>query len=352
MKHGRWSILLLLSLAELLGMSLWFSASAVSPHFQQLWSLSPEQAGWLTTIVQLGFVTGTALAATFNVADVIPSRYLFAVSGLLAAAANAALVVAPDFAIALTLRFLTGMLLAGVYPPAMKMIATWFVSSRGFAIGTIVGALTLGKATPYLLGALPSLNYRSFVLFASLGAGIGALMVFVGYRDGPAPFARRPFSWKLAGDVLRDRPTRLAIGGYLHMWELYAMLDADFAVLRGLFHGTWIGVAPGARVCGRDGVCRDRRGRSRVSDRRPVGGRVGARARDDLGDGCERLVCAADRSRDGLVTRSRSGPRIGLQAAFGWSIAFAMLVLGPTLGIIAMLRLQRARAQPKEVADQ
>ena len=214
MKHRPWSILLLLALAELLGMSLWFSASAVSPHFQEIWSLSPEQAGWLTTVVQLGFVAGTALAATFNIADIIPSRFLFAVSGLLAAAANAALVVAPDFATGLVLRFLTGLLLAGVYPPAMKMIATWFVSARGFAIGTIVGALTLGKATPYLLGALPSLDYRSVVLTASLGAGIGALMVAIGYRDGPAPFARRPFSWSLAGDVLRDRRTRLAIGGY------------------------------------------------------------------------------------------------------------------------------------------
>ena len=74
-------------------------------------------------------------------------------------------------------------------------------------------SVTLGKAAR-LLVALPSLDYRSVVLTASLGAGIGALMVAIGYRDGPAPFAKRPFSWSLAGDVLRDRRTRLAIGGY------------------------------------------------------------------------------------------------------------------------------------------
>ncbi|HEV2733719.1 MAG TPA: MFS transporter, partial [Longimicrobiaceae bacterium] len=220
---GRWRILLLLSLAELLGMSLWFTASAVSPQLQVLWDLTAQQAGWLTTVVQLGFVAGTAVAALLNLADVVPARPYFAVSALCAALANALLVVAPGFAPALVLRFLTGFFLAGVYPPAMKMIATWFRSSRGLAIGTIVGALTLGKATPYLLRALGGASLEPVVLAASAGAVAAALLVGWGYREGPFPFARRPFSWRLVGTVVRHRPTRLAIGGYLgHMWELYA----------------------------------------------------------------------------------------------------------------------------------
>ncbi len=32
----------------------------------------------------------------------------------------------------------------------MKIIATWFKTGRGFALGVLVGALTLGKASPYL----------------------------------------------------------------------------------------------------------------------------------------------------------------------------------------------------------
>ncbi|MDQ3607139.1 MAG: MFS transporter, partial [Gemmatimonadota bacterium] len=122
----RWRILLLLSLAELLGMSLWFTASAVAPQLQTLWGLSAQQTGWLTTIVQLGFVAGTAVAAILNLADVVPARPYFAVSALCGALANALLIVAPGYAAALALRFLTGFFLAGVYPPAMKMIATWF----------------------------------------------------------------------------------------------------------------------------------------------------------------------------------------------------------------------------------
>jgi MFS family permease len=68
--------------------------------------------------------------------------------------------VATGVPVALASRFLTGFMLAGVYPPAMKMIATWFRRNRGLAIGTVVGALTVGKATPYLLKTLPEMGLK------------------------------------------------------------------------------------------------------------------------------------------------------------------------------------------------
>ncbi|HEU0015491.1 MAG TPA: MFS transporter, partial [Longimicrobium sp.] len=171
----RWRALALLVLAEMLGMSLWFTASAVSPQLQRLWSLSDAQAGWLTSAVQLGFVAGTAVAAVLNLADLLPGRLYVTVAAVLAAGANAALAAAPDYAAALWLRFATGFFLAGVYPPAMKMIATWFRSGRGLAIGAVVGALTVGKAVPYLLRAFPGLDWRQIVLAGSAGALLSAL---------------------------------------------------------------------------------------------------------------------------------------------------------------------------------
>jgi hypothetical protein len=160
----RWRVLGLLALAEVLGMSLWFSASAVSGQFRAMWQLSAAEAGWLTTIVQLGFVVGTASAAVLNLADLLPSRWYFAVSGLLGAAANAALVVVDDYHAALACRFVTGVCLAGVYPPAMKMAATWFRNDRGLAIGVIVGSLTIGKAAPYLVRSMETSGVRAVVL--------------------------------------------------------------------------------------------------------------------------------------------------------------------------------------------
>ncbi len=217
-------MLAVLSLAELLAMSVWFTASAIGPELQLRWTLSPSEIGWLTTAVQLGFVVGTAVAALLNLADVIPSRFYFAGTALLAGGANGLLLASPDFPEALSCRFLTGFFLAGVYPPAMKMLSTWFRDGRGFAIGTVVGALTVGKATPYLLKALPVVSLEGVVLGATAGALLGGFLVLASYRDGPFPFTRKPFSWGLVSRVVGHRETRLAIAGYLgHMWELYAM---------------------------------------------------------------------------------------------------------------------------------
>jgi len=204
-------------------MSLWFSASAVTPQLRSIWGLTTAEAGWLTTIVQLGFVFGTATAAILNLADVIPSGRLFSICALMGALANAAILAVPGYSSVLVMRFLTGFFLAGVYPPAMKMTATWFKTERGLAIGVIVGALTVGKATPYFVRAIPHVGLRPVVLASSFGALIAAILVATGYRDGPYPFAPRPFSWRQVSDVVRVREWRLATSSYLgHMFELYA----------------------------------------------------------------------------------------------------------------------------------
>src|SRR5512134_1242114 len=196
-------------------MSLWFGANAVAGHFRAQWGLSPAETGWLTAAVQLGFVAGTAVAAVLNLADLVPARTYFAASALLGAVANAALLAVPSFPGGLACRFLTGFFLAGVYPPAMKMAATWFRSDRGLAIGVIVASLTVGKAMPYLVRSVEPSGIRGVVLAASAGAVIAAVLVGLGYRDGPFEFPRRPFSWRLVAGVVHHRETRLATAGYL-----------------------------------------------------------------------------------------------------------------------------------------
>jgi len=219
----RWRILVLLAVAELLGMALWFTGSAVGPTLAQSWSLSPSEVGWLTTAVQLGFVCGTAMSALLNLADVVPSRRLFALAAVAGALANAPLAFTSSYTVALISRFLAGVCLAGVYPPAMKMASTWFRARRGVAVGTIVGALTVGKASPYLAQAIPGLDVAAITLGASLSALLAAVVVWMGYRDGPYEFPSRAFSWARVRDVVRERRWRLATGGYLgHMAELYS----------------------------------------------------------------------------------------------------------------------------------
>jgi MFS family permease len=226
---AKWGQLLLLSLAAALGMSLWFSASAVMPQLAAEWGLSGPAQAWMTMTVQGGFVAGALASALLNLADRFSARRLLGASAFVAAVANAAIVGLDggQLAPALALRFVTGFALAGVYPPAMKLVATWCLADRGLGIGVLVGALTVGKAIPHALnglgqGGMPP--WRTVLLLTSGQAALAGVLALVAIRRGPYLGASAPFDWRFAGRALLHRPTRLANFGYLgHMWELYAM---------------------------------------------------------------------------------------------------------------------------------
>jgi MFS family permease len=391
-RPSRWTILALLSAAELLGMSVWFAASAVSPQLRQLWGLDAGQAGWLTTVVQLGFVAGTASAAILNLPDLIPSRTWFTACALLAATVNAALLLAPGFRAALVLRFLTGLFLAGVYPPVMKMISTWFRSGRGLAIGTVVGALTVGKAMPYLVNALSTVDYAFVILTTSGGAALSALMVGLAYREGPEPFERRPFSWGLIGTVVRHRATRLAIAGYLgHMWELYAVwagaslffhdyFDRHAAATGGLVAASLASfglIAAGGAGAVLAGRWADRLGRENVTiasmavsgslcllmgwllDASPFivlplalvwgfavvadSAQFSALVTEDAPRHAVGTALTLQTSVGFLLTAGTIWMMIEVEQRAGWGIAFSLLAIGPVFGITQMLRLRTDR---------
>lgn len=393
----RWRILALLAFAELLGMSLWFAASAVSAQYRALWSLTLAQTAWLTTVVQLGFVTGTALSALLNLADLIPASRLFAVSALLGALANAGLLFTSDYHAALICRFCTGCFLAGVYPPAMKMVSTWFRTRRGLAVGTVVGALTVGKATPYLVHAIPGAGIRPVVLTATICAAVAAVIVALGYRDGPYGFPSRRFSWGLVGTVAREPAWRLATGGYLgHMLELYTAwtwLPAFIAasVAAGSLVSAGVGgesiasivafaaLAIGGLGCVWGGLVADRRGREwLVNLAMSISGACALLIGFAFGGSLWALVpialvwgffIVADSAQFSvLVTESVAPHAVGtaltvqtslgflltmvpmqlvplLAQRVGWQWAFAVLALGPALGIWSIRRLVHLKAR-------
>lgn len=272
-------MLAVLATAEFLGMTLWFSATAVTPRLVAHFEMADTGAAWLTLAVQAGFVVGTLGSAVTNLADVLNARVLFFLGTLVGAAANAAVLAAPSAAVVIALRFLTGAALACVYPPGMKLAAGWFRHRLGFALGVLIGALTLGKAFPHLLTAIYGDQWRAPMLLASALAIGGGVLVIAVVRDGPYVTVTSRFDRHAIRRILAGRGARLATLGYLgHMWELYAMwtwigvfATASF-MAAGSGNAEWAGsvaafvsIGSGAAGCALAGWFADRLGRARVA---------------------------------------------------------------------------------------
>lgn len=384
----RWRALALLATAELLGMALWFSGSAVVPALTREWHLSDSQISWLAIAVQLGFVAGTLISATLNLPDIISTRLLFAVSGFLGAATNAIFALyVHDAGSAIALRFLTGVCLAGVYPPGMKIMATWFRERRGMALGVLVGALTMGKAMPYLVNALGSSNWRSNVLFVSLLAVISGLIVLLFVDDGPYALPPARFDVTQVVKVFTNRGVRLASLGYFgHMWELYGMwiwipvmIRASLASQSGdprlAELGSFLVIGAGAIGCVVAGLVADRAGRTLVTSWAMAISGSCCLVIGFLYGGEPLLLLlvasiwgatvVADSAQFSSCVTELGDPRyigtaLTLQMclgflltnvsielipkmvdAAGWRYAFMILAPGPFLGVVAMLRLRR-----------
>jgi MFS family permease len=231
-------------------MTTWFSATAITPELIALWRLSGAQVAWLTNAVQLGFVTGALLSSFVSLPDLVPLRRLMGVSALVAAAANLCLLWAPSTVWLLAARFVTGVALAGIYPPALKLTATWFVRGRGTALGLVIAALTLGSASPHLIRSLTNrVDWQIVVEAASACTVVGAAILVLFGREGPFPFSKAVFNPRYLGVVLKNRPLVLANLGYLgHMWELYAMWGWFLAFTRAASAQIGLGVKSASLV--------------------------------------------------------------------------------------------------------
>ena len=411
------SQLCLIATSVFLGLSLWFSTSAVGPEIEAAWGLSSGQVAWLTMAVQLGFVLGTLISAILNLPDRIPAQWLMAGCAFAGGLVNLIIAVgisdawgstAGGFNAVVTCRLIIGMTMAGIYPPGMKLVASWFSKRRGLAIGVVVGALTVGSASPHLLLALPLADWlqvtegglplwRLELLVVSMAAGVSSLVAVCGIRPGSLLPRTTEFDWRYFYRMWRNEPLRRANFGYLgHQWELYAMWTWVPLLVAGSYSEagwdpTWgrmasfLVVGIGGVGCVAAGLFSDRFGRTRTTmvclaasgscclvagwlEAYPLALTVvclvwGVTV---VADSAQFSTAISELSQPDLVgTALTVQTCIGflltvatirlvplLQEHQGWPLALSMLALGPVFGIWHMARLRKHPEAARMAAGQ
>tara|TARA_E500000305_G_scaffold33078_1_gene25111 strand:- start:5746 stop:6954 length:1209 start_codon:yes stop_codon:yes gene_type:complete len=395
MLNRKWRNVALLTLCQVLAMTLWFSGSAIIPGLRQEMALSDSQAAAMASAVSFGFVAGTLLSAFFTLVDRVRPQTLFMFAALTAAAANlATLAIDPAGPWMPALRFIVGVCMAGIYPVGMVLVSSWTEKDRGFLVGLLVAALTLGSGAPHLIDLFGGLDWRFTIIASSAMAAVAGLLCQL-FEPG-RPFAKATaFKPGQMLQALTDPALRLANFGYFgHMVELYAVwawiglfLASSLAIYPGGEHTpelakllafTMIGSGAVGSIAG--GFLADRIGRTRLTiGAMAVSGVCCILAGFAFGMPTYVLVtlCVvwgisiiADSAQFSASVIELSPPTyvgtmvttqtcIGfvltiatihavpyLVGWFGWSGAFVPLAAGPFLGVLAMARL---RAMPDSV---
>jgi MFS family permease len=383
---GRGRSLVLLTVALVLGISTWFSATAVVPQLTEVWGLSATGKAWLTISVILGFVSGALVSSALNVADRVRPQLVMLVGCVGAGVANLGLIWSEGVEVGLVLRFVTGFFIAGVYPPSFKLISTWYRKGRGFALGVLAAGIIFGNASPHLANALGGIDWKS-VIYATTAMSIIGGVVAYSVKDGPFEFPRTVFDPRQIGRVFANQGVRLASIGYFgHMWELFAMAAwfliffGDHLEARGrtaiplAAFVTWAVITIGALGSWVGGSVADRWGRTNFTALMLAISGLCSLGIGLLFDGPTWLVIVvgliwgftvvADSAQfSAMVTevgdQSHVGTALTMQIAIGftisaatiwiiplieeavtWTWAFAVLALGPIVGIAAMLKLK------------
>lgn len=384
---GRLLPLVLLTAALVLAMSTWFSATAVVPQLTEAWTLSASGRAWLTISVILGFVVGALFSSTFNVADRIRPQMVMLVGAVGAGLANLGLILAEGVELGVVLRFVTGLFIAGVYPPSFKLISTWYRRGRGMALGLLAAGIVFGNSLPHLANALGGIDWRSVIYATSTMSVVGGVVAFL-VKDGPFEFPRSTFDPRQVGLVFANRGVRLASVGYFgHMWELFAMAawfliffgdhlsDKGEAALPLAAFVTFVVIAMGAVGSWAGGFIADRWGRTNFTILMLSVSGLSSLGIGFLFDGPTwpivvigliwGFTVVADSAQfSAMVTevgdQSYVGTALTMQIAVGftisaatiwiiplveqvttWRWAFAVLALGPAVGIGAMVQLKR-----------
>jgi len=211
-------------IAQFLCTSLWFAGNAVLPDIVKNFPTENNLLANLTSMVQFGFISGTLLFAFFAISDIFSPSKVFFICGITAALFNLGMCLElPSVNLLLLFRFLTGFMLAGIYPVGMKIASDYFKDGLGKSLGFLVGALVFGTAFPHLLKTFTASFPWQYVIFATSALSLtGAIAILLLVPNGPFRTVGQKFDLRSCLSGFKNPGFRSAAFGYFgHMWELY-----------------------------------------------------------------------------------------------------------------------------------
>ena len=224
MENKSW-VLPIIVISQFCCTSLWFAGNGVMSELIYTFRLQESAVGHLTSAVQLGFIIGTLFFAILTIADRFSPSRVFFLCAIVGAIVNVGMIWERNTIISLlTLRFFTGIFLAGIYPVGMKIAADYFERGLGKSLGYLVGALVIGTAFPHLLkGGSNVFMWQHVLILTSFIAATGGLLMIYFVGDGPYRKRSQRVDWKAFFSVFKNADFRAPAFGYFgHMWELYA----------------------------------------------------------------------------------------------------------------------------------
>lgn len=213
-------------IVQFLAMQIWFNFSAVMPVIEDEWDLTASQSGIIIAFFHVGYVG--AIAFSSMLIDKYNPKYFMVLGAFLAGVSGIAFaVVAEGFWLPLLLRVISGIGVAGIYVPGLRILTDLFpLQRRGAVVGIYVGSLVVGSGFSLLISGMliEYIGWQGVILITScLSIIASVLMIFIKVP----PLKRNESSLKVEWAVIKrvfKKKNLLVNAGYAgHSWELYAM---------------------------------------------------------------------------------------------------------------------------------
>ena len=219
------NILFIIVISQFCCTTLWFAGNGVINDLIDNFHLNSHALGLLTSAVQFGFIMGTLTFSILTIVDRFSTSKVFFTCAMLGALVNlGTLWQGNNLVSLLSIRFLIGFFLAGIYPVGIKIAVDYFESSLGKSLGFLVGALVLGTAFPHLIKDVTNAHqWKNVLIITSILAGFGGFIMLLFVPDGPFRKPSQKINFLAFVNVFHPKKFRSAAFGYFgHMWELYA----------------------------------------------------------------------------------------------------------------------------------